>query len=122
MLMHHQKIRYQACLLGVALVFGTVTAAIPAIAQTHSVSIPESLISQAPYYDRGVPSELYHDVSGVVKSLNGDQVQLDLGNGQEKTYKVPKIVQERYHMAPGSTIVLTVRDTDNYVVDVSLPE
>lgn len=122
MLKQHQIIFDQVCLAGAALVFGTVMTAVPAIAQTHPVSTHELLMSQVNEpADEGVPSELYHDVEGTVKSLNGDRVQLVLDNGQERTYRVPESVQRRYRMAPGSKVVLTVRDTDNDVVDVGLP-
>lgn len=117
-----QTIRYQEYLVGVALVLGTGITVIPT-AQARSVAIYEPLISQVNMpSDEGVPSELYHDIEGTVMSLDGNQVQLDLGNGQEKVYTVPEAVQRRYRLAPGSKIVLTVRDTDNDVVDVSLPD
>lgn len=122
MLKHHQTISYRECLAGVALVFGTVMTAIPAIAQTHSIFIHEPLISQVNEpADEGVPVERYYDVEGTIKELNGDRVQLVLDNGHERTYRVPESVQRRYRMAPGSKIVLTVRDIDNDVVDVGLP-
>lgn len=122
MLKQHAIVRYSEWLVGTVFIFGTAVTAIPAIAQTVSRSAQQPLISQVNIpSDEGVPSELYHDVEGIVVSLSGNQVQLDLGNNQEETYMVPEGVQRRYRMAPGSQIVLTVRDTDNDVVDVSLP-
>lgn len=117
MLMHDRN-----CLLGAVLVLSAVATGFPAMAQTNILPVQEALISQVnrPYSD-GIPSELYRDVEGTVVSLNGDQVTLKLGSGQESVYRIPESVQRRYRMAPGSEIVLTVRDTDNDVVDVGLP-
>jgi len=120
MSIRHQTIRHSKWLLAVTVGLGAMTA-IPAIAQTHFTSINGSLISQVNQpYDQGVPSELYRDVSGVVVSLNGDQVVIESGNGQKQTYKIPVVVQRRYNLAPGSKITVTV-DASKSVVDVSSP-
>ncbi len=118
----HRKIRFQVYWVGWMSILSMSTIAIPAIAQTDSSTNPAVLIGQVNVpSDVGLPSELYHDVEGTVESLNGDQVVLQLNDGQEKTYKIPEGVQRRYRMAPGSRIVLTVRNNDNDVVDVGLP-
>lgn len=123
MSIYRQTIRSQGCMVGLVLFCGMTTAALPALAQTNSGLMQRPLIGQINIpTDEGIPSELYRDVEGVIVSLNGDQVQLDLGAGLKKTYMVPEVVQRRYRMAPGGKIILTVRDTDNDVVDVSLPD